>query len=397
MSRKVLLLLVAIVATVLVAAVVLRPASMDCGEPLTRDDLDQGIRLASKYLVTAQRPDGDFVYQVDWRTGAEQRENNAVRQAGATWGLGLLWEDTHDPAVGAALDRSLDKWNALARTDAGGNRWVTYGGSDRGQLGAVALVALAHAARLRAGDDLDDARRAELRAALEGYVAFVLAARRKEGGFSDDYHAVTGAVGGSSNPYADGEALLLTVEAARLLERDDWKALALAWAEEDHARNVAGPLSREPDPDTTKGYYQWGSMSWFQMADAGWEGADRFGERLVDLAVWMVDVHRTLERTRNTAYAYEGILTAWEWARRTGDPRADHLACTAHQGLRKLSSWQLGHPLAPDDLRAAPDRFQGGVQNERTEPFLRIDVTQHQSHALLLARRFGVDRARPGR
>lgn len=394
MKRRLAALLLALLATAAVGWWVLRPApAADCGPPLTRGDLDAGVDLATRYLLASQRPEGDFVYQVDWRTGQEAREDNAVRQAGATWGLGLLWADGRDPAVRDALDRSLDRWNAGSRADGGGHRWVTYGTSARGQLGAVALVALAHVERLRVPDGLDEARRAALTEHLEGYVRFVRDTRRPEGGFADSYHTTTGAVSGDANPYADGESLLLTIEAANLLGRDEWRAPALRWAEEDFARNVSGPLAREPDPDITKGYYQWGSMSWFRMLDAGWAGAEPFGPRLVDLAVWMIDVHRTLSRTRNTGYAYEGIVPAWEWARRTGDPRAPKLACTAHRGLRKLSGWQLGHPLAPPDLRQAPERFHGGVQNAANEPPLRIDVTQHQSHALLLARRYGIERA----
>ncbi len=108
----------------------------------------------------------------------------------------------------------------------------------------------------------------------------------------------------------------------------------------------------------------------------------------------MVDVHRTLSRTRNTAYAYEGLVPAWEWARRTGDQdTARKLAGVVHQGLRKLCSWQLGHPLASAALRSAPQQFLGGVQNHATKPQLRIDVTAHQLHALILARRLGIDSA----
>ena len=39
---------------------------------------------------------------------------------------------------------------------------------------------------------------------------------------------------------------------------------------------------------------------------------DSYGERLMELSDWMIDVHKTLRRTRNTAYAYEGIIHAYQ-------------------------------------------------------------------------------------
>ncbi|WP_163647438.1 hypothetical protein [Mycolicibacterium monacense] len=84
----------------------------------------------------------------------------------------------------------------------------------------------------------------------------------------------------------------------------------LGWAEEDYDMFVAKPLAAEPDPALTKGYFQWSAMSWFALADAGF-APEVWGRRLVEQALWMVDVHRTLTRTRNTGYAYEGIVPAW--------------------------------------------------------------------------------------
>lgn len=368
----------------------LRASGADgCGPALTRSDLDTAIELGADYLVGAMRPDGDFVYEVDWRTGRESREDNVVRQSGATWGLGLLHQDGMQRAT-APLDRSLGYW--LARMGREGDRaWIR--GGRRGQTGALALVGLSLVERLRAPTALEDGRRAEYEQTLDGIIASILAARLPDGGFASNYDPETGAFSGAANPYADGEALLLLSKAGIHLGRDALLPEALAVAQRDHQRNVADPLASEPDPDTTKGYYQWGSMSWFELASAG-HAPERHGGWLIALAVWMVEVHRTLQRTRNTGYAYEGILSAQAWAARSGDAeRSRELACVAHQGLRKLFSWQLGHPLAPEALRTAPEQFRGGVQNTRDEPALRIDVTQHQTHAAVLARRFGIDEA----
>jgi hypothetical protein len=39
-------------------------------------------------------------------------------------------------------------------------------------------------------------------------------------------------------------------------------------------------------------------MAFYEMYDAGWVD-DRFAERIVDMAVWMLDVHNVLYKTRN--------------------------------------------------------------------------------------------------
>jgi len=341
---------------------------------LTRADLDVGIELSGRYLLAAQRPGGDFVYEVDWTTGRQSSDDNAVRQAGAAWAMALLYSETHDPAYRDAFDRALAQWSPRS-----------------GMLGAAALTGLSVLERVAAPGA--STALAKARTDLDALCELAEGARLSGGGFANSFDPQTLTCSGPADPYSSGEALLLLVRTGLQLGVPDRVARALAWAEEDYDLFVAKPLAEEPDPDLTKGYYQWGSMVWFALASAGY-APEVWGRRLVQQALWMVDVHRTLSRTRNTAYAYEGLIPAWEWARRTGDHETAHkLARVVHQGLRKLCSWQLGHPLASAALRSAPQRFQGGVQNHATKPELRIDVTGHQLHALVWARHLGVDTA----
>ena len=104
------------------------------------------------------------------------------------------------------------------------------------------------------------------------------------------------------------------------------------------------------------------------------------------------DVHKTLTRLKNTGYAYEGIIHAYELARLRKDAtRAAKYRCVIDFGLERLLSWQVGSPYANRYASGAEagDRLAlGGVQNGATESGLRIDVTQHQMHATVLARRY---------
>ena len=113
---------------------------------------------------------------------------------------------------------------------------------------------------------------------------------------------------------------------------------------------------------------------------------------LLSLPTRMIDVHKTLKKTRNTAYAYEGIVHAYQLAVQRND--TEHIKKFAHvikTGLTKLTSWQVGSPLMNDFIRSQPTDDPlaiGGVQNHSRESPLRIDVAQHQMHAVILARRY---------
>ena len=114
--------------------------------------------------------------------------------------------------------------------------------------------------------------------------------------------------------------------------------------------------------------------------------------RIVEAADWMIDVHHVLRRSKNTGYAFEGIVSAYEVARMRGDAvHAEKFACVIEDGLAKLTSWQVGHPLANEHVQkadAADALAVGGVQNSADEAPLRVDTTQHQMHAVILARRY---------
>lgn len=364
-----------------------------CGQPLTAEHIEEAIRLGRGHILHNQLPNGAFAYEYDWRTQEYSPGDNEVRQAGTFWGLASAHREQPTPETLAALGRAAAFWHGQEVTAPDGRRWVQYDDSRRGPLGTLALVALGHIELLRAApvpeaplpDSLD---RARLQASLDGYLLQIVATMREDGLFAGRMDLETGTPMGSPSPYSDGEALLALVKAARYLDRSDlWPVIERA-AEQGYQLNVLRALEKHPDSDTTKGYYQWASMSWYEMLGSGRPGMEVYGDRLLDLAVWMIDTHRTLQRTRNTAYAYEGIVPAYAVAVERGDPRAAKLGCVVQLGLRKLASWQLGHPLALPYVARAPaePRLLGGVQNKHNESLLRIDVVQHQTHAFLLAR-----------
>ena len=85
-----------------------------------------------------------------------------------------------------------------------------------------------------------------------------------------------------------------------------------------------------------------------------------------------------------------------KWARVKGySLKAEKYRDTIEKGLGKLSTWQVGSPVANSFIRKHPTADPlaiGGVQNHGSESPLRIDVTQHQMHAVILARRYVFDK-----
>ena len=135
-------------------------------------------------------------------------------------------------------------------------------------------------------------------------------------------------------------------------------------------------------------------MAFWEYQDAGWRGSDIYRDYVLSMAWWMIHTHRTLQRTRNTAYAYEGLIHAYRLAKELNHQAALHeLKYVIDKGLLKLTSWQVGGPLQrhnpflvsnpTDDPLAI-----GGVMNHSSEAPLRFDVAQHQMHSVILALKY---------
>ncbi len=364
-----------------------------CRIALDRATLDRSLELGRAFMIHNHTAAGNFNYEYDWKTQTFSKEDNEVRQAGALWGLTLIHLDAPDPELAAHIDRGLAFFAKHERLGDRGQRCVAYPGDPVGTTGTIALLALAHIDYLRAlGDAAPRAQTAPLRARLDGYLSYLVAARNDAGVFHGSFDRGDCRPLGEHSPYSDGEALLALTKAARYTGRDDLSALAVEVADAGYRVNVEEALAQDRDSDTTKGFYQWSSMGFFELATSGWSDTERFGDHVMELADWMINVHHTLWRARNTAYAYEGIIHAYEMARRRNDPRQSNYACVIDAGLQKLTSWQVGGPNPAAYLwqtRDLNDPFAvGGVQNEPRAPGLRIDVTQHQMHAVILARRY---------
>ncbi|MHC4470765.1 MAG: hypothetical protein ACYS99_07350 [Planctomycetota bacterium] len=367
-----------------------RPAK-ESGRKLTREILDASLAKGTEYLLASQKPAGDFVYQYDLVRSREIAGISPVRQAGALWGIALIHQEHPRPETAEAFARGFKFFLAHSRLTEDGRRYIVYPGSAGGRTGTVALASLALIEVLRSDPDPEDG--VEYAKRLDEFLAFLWSLRTPRGQFHRGYEHDDGAPAGPPSPYFDGETLLALVKAARYLDyEDEYRERVLESAEETYRVNVVAALKAHPDSNTTKGFYQWGSMAFLEIHGAGWDPSGRFARRTVELAHWMIDVHRTLARRKNTAYAHEGMISAWELARRLGDEASRRkIGSVVDEGLRKLTTWHVGGPVPNEFLTRNPTddpKAVGGVMNAKDDPVLRIDVAQHQMHAVLLARRF---------
>ena len=99
---------------------------------------------------------------------------------------------------------------------------------------------------------------------------------------------------GEPSSYSDGEALLALVKAAKYLNKKDLLPVVMSAAAAGKRENVDNALAADSDSDVTKGYYQWSSMAFYELATSDFPDTRSYGDTVLRLADWMVDVHDVL-------------------------------------------------------------------------------------------------------
>ena len=356
-------------------------------EKLSKNILEDSLALGTEFLLNNQKEEGNFTYEYDFITQTFSSEDNQVRQAGALWGIALLYQANPTNELEDALQKGLDFFtenSEVPSENPDGGLYIAYPSDKAGSSGTMALVSLALIDYLSTNPNAG----AIYEQQLEDYLAFILSLRKDDGHFYGDYEFETGFGFGESSPYSDGEILLTLIKAAKTMNHEEYEDIIIESAAVMYEDYVEIALEKDPDSDTSKGFFQWGIMSFYELYTSKWKDKD-YANWSIDLAYWMIDVHKTLSRTRNTAYAYEGIISAWEIARLTGDNEAqEYFGSVIDEGIYKLSTWQVGSEIQNSFLAENPtsDKYAvGGVTNQKAEPGLRIDVTQHQMHSILMA------------
>jgi hypothetical protein len=358
---------------------------------LTREVLLQSARQGCAALAANQRPAGNFNYEYNFVARTQSESDNQVRQAGALWGVAFCYAFDHDATTRAALERGLDFFRRHSTRRGDGALIPRYPGKVSVQTGTAALVSLALIDYLRAAIDLPPERRRVLESMLDGYLILLQSLQFNSGAFSSGLIRGIDVEIGRGSPYYDGETLLALIEAAKYLGRRELLPVIQKAAARLAQKYTVEAWRKSRNPDDTKSFYQWGTMAFAEYQDAGWPHADLYADAALALSWWVINVHGVGTRSFNTGYAYEGLVQAWRIAQKRGDEAAaSRLLHTIDAGLYQLTTFQVEGPLIKKNRflllhRTSDPLAVGAILNEPNRPTMRLDVTQHQMHAVLLA------------
>jgi hypothetical protein len=355
---------------------------------LNAEILDKSFEKGRQFLLNNQTNRGDFNYEYNFVEKTINTEVSQVRQAGALWGLVLVHQHKPTPESKEAILKGFEFCLKNTIQFDSTKKLFAYPGEQNGSTGTMALYILALVDFLRVEEDIEN--KEILHSLLDGYIQFILSIRKEDNLFGQQYSFYANYIGQNSSPYFDGETLLALAKAAKYMGYNHLKDVILESAETMYQTYVVEARKIDEDSDQTKGFYQWSSMAFYEIYTAGWD--DKYADRVIDLAYWMIDTHKTLKRTKNTAYAHEGMIHAWEVARLTGNEKAQKkIGRVIDKGLYKLTTWQVNGPKENLYLKTKfgdDPLATGGIMNYCCDKNLRIDVTQHQMHAVKVAREF---------
>lgn len=359
------------------------------------DILEESLQLGTSFLLQNQKVEGNFQYEYQWINQSYTQGDNEVRQAGALWGLTRIHQYYPTDELRNGIINGLDYFlnHSTSEDDMS---WVQYPASGTYSVsGTVALVSLSIIDFLRSNPTISTSFEQELKNQLRKYITFLQSLRMENGLFHQVYLQQNGTGIGPSSPYADGEILLSFIKSYNYLGYTDLKQTIIESAYATYQAYIIEALNQDPDSNLTKGFFQWGIMAYYEILQTSWSQIKNYSSVIIGLADWMIDIHETLERTKNTGYAYEGIIYAYDIAKTTDDSvHIEKFEEVIDTGLSKLISWQIGSSLANNfikDHSTTDPLALGGVMNHAYDPTLRIDVTQHQMHAVLLALNYVYD------
>ncbi len=373
---------------------------------MNRDLLTKSFELGSHFMIFNQKPEGNFNYMYDWLTREWVPDDNQVRQGGALWGVSLCNRYEASKEAKAALIKGFKYW--FERTVPGPENTLTvkYEKDAKTSTGTVALIGLAIVDYLSAEKDIPADFKKQLKEHLDGYLGFLQQMQRKDGLFADGYYVDEKRQSEKSSPYFNGETLLCMCKAARQLNYTNLVPTIERAAHSMAETYTVKAWKDDIDSDQTKGAYQWTSMSLAEYYDSKWKDYELMGDTTLSLAWWMIHTHKILSRTRNHAYAQEGLIAAYRIAKWRKDvPAMVDILYTIDRSFHKLTSWQIGGPFPGVNAFLAENKTDdpvayGGIMNAPqaypdlppkhgdTRHELRIDVTQHQMHAVTMALRF---------
>ena len=358
---------------------------------LERRLLTEAIEKARAYYLAQQLEAGNFTYARNIVTGEQATDDNQVRQAGALWGLASLNRDRPDLPTARAVIHGLLFFYSNSRPLHSGYTGPVYPGSDEIKTGTVALATLAMIELWRGEEKyLTRLGKGQCTMWARHYLNYLRGMEMENGSWGRLYKVEKAERVAVSSAYYDGEALLAYCRAARYMGRRELIPRIERIAPLLAQKYTTDAWRLDPDSDLTKGFFQWGCMAFAEYVEAGWKDADVMGDACLALAWWQIHERKVETLRGNTAYAVEGLLAAYKVAKMRGNTKAmQSLRPVIERLLVQQISTQVGGPLMEYSRFLASNQYQldcvGGIMASASSGQVRIDVVQHQVHAMLMA------------
>lgn len=352
--------------------------------------IDESIRLAAGYLITATRDDGSFVYEYHPINNTITDGYNILRHAGTTYALLEAYAYQANPEALAAARRAI---GYLQTTFAACPQHPEYycvveGGEIKLGGNALAVLALVEHARVT-GDlaHIADAKK------LAGYLLSVQSA---EGEFTaHKINAGDGSLTAFTSEYYPGEALFALSRLGEVTRERVWMDAAHRGARWIIETRDSGKLIEDLPHD------HWLLYALNELdADRHDPMYVAHARRLTDAIV--ADQHQNLvgayeawnggyytpPRSTPTATRSEGLLAAYQIFMRAQD---HHYAAVAETAAGKGIAFSLRTQMTPgrvQRLGAHPEAI-GGFSESLDEYTIRNDYVQHNLSAMIAYQRVG--------
>jgi hypothetical protein len=184
--------------------------------------LETSLEEARGFLIENQKPKGNFNYDYDWVLKKTDEKDNQVRQAGALWGLALLYQRSPSLDLKNDIEKGFDYFFRISVPGPQkGSLAIAYENYDYTSVGTVALLGLALIDYLRSNPPISEADRKNSETKLDGYLKFLVAMQNDNGHFYSKFVLESKTKIEKPVPFYDGEGLLCLVKAAKYMNHTE--------------------------------------------------------------------------------------------------------------------------------------------------------------------------------
>ena len=343
---------------------------------LTSAQEQKVIEDATGWIVASQAKDGHFNYEYAPFEGAYSDDDNMVRQAGTFAALADVYsrQTEKDPAVAEALQDAIAYFESVTeRVDnEHGEFWCIRRTAEaaRCDLGSTALTMVGLLRYLEA----EPAQARDYETLLDNYVAYLIAAKRPEAGFSNRYYFEDG-FSDDESPFFNGEAMLVLVRYYQYEADEDVKAMLEEMFVYLSEKEYESPL------------YLW-IMAALKDMQRLWpnEAYVTYARDFTDVRLNSAALHRGTDH--NYCAPVEGLASAYSvlegevaptFLKRLYDELEFWLGKTTLLQLSHDNPYRLVGTGGELELvtQTEPEVAHGGFLTGETELVQRIDFTQH--------------------